>query len=154
MRIHNLTSRDWLKALSAGLATAVLLSAIMVPAMKLGLSPLPQPLGLAFAEAVLGRPLPLPVGLLFHLVYVTFWSLAFIVLFRTSLRFGQALLLALILWLGVLLAFFPIAGWGLLGLGVGPKLLVAAFMLHVLFATFLWGFCRLLFGQAPDRQGE
>ena len=78
MRLHRLSSVEWLKALGVGIATAVLLSAVMVPALKAGISPLPKPLGLAFAETVLQRPLPLPVGLLFHIVYVTFWSAAFV----------------------------------------------------------------------------
>jgi len=149
-----LTSKDWLKAVAAGIGTAVLLSAVMVPALKLGLSPLPKPLALAFAETVLGRALPLPLGLLFHVAYVTVWSVAFVVLFRDGLSFVKALLLALFLWLGAVLVFFPIVGWGFLGLGLGPKLIVAALVPHLLFAVFLWGLCRLLFGttraQAPS----
>lgn len=154
MRVHSLTSKDWLKAVAAGIGTAVLLSAVMVPALKLGLSPLPKPLALAFAETVLGRALPLPLGLLFHVAYVTVWSVAFVVLFRDGLSFVKALLLALFLWLGAVLVFFPIVGWGFLGLGLGPKLIVAALVPHLLFAVFLWGLCRLLFGttraQAPS----
>ena len=106
MRIHSLAAKEWLKAFGAGIATAVLLSVVMVPAMKLGFSPFPKPLGLAFAETVLGHLLPLPVGLLFHVAYVTFWSLAFVVLFRGSLSFAKALLLGLVLWIGVLVVFF------------------------------------------------
>ena len=148
MRIHSLTTKDWLKAFGAGIATAVLLSAIMVAAMKLGISPLPKPLGLAFAETVLGRSLPLPVGLLFHVAYVTFWSLAFVALFRSNLSLVKALLLGFVLWIGVLVVFFPIVGWGFFGLGVSPKLIVATFVPHLLFAVFLWGLCRLLFAKA------
>jgi len=152
MRVHNLTSKDWLKAIAAGIGTAVLLSAVMVPALKLGLSPLPKPVGLAFAEMVLGRALPLPVGLLFHAAYVIAWSVAFVVLFRTGLSLVKALLLALFLWLGALFVFFPIIGWGFLGLSIGPKLIVAAFVPHLLFAVFLWGLCRLLFGRTHTRE--
>ncbi len=147
MQIHNLTPKEWLKALGVGIATAILLSVVMVPALKLGISPLPKPLGLAFAETVLGRALPLPVGLLFHVAYVTFWSVAFVVLFRNSLSFGKALLLALVLWIGVLVVFFPVVGWGFLGLGISPKLIVASLVPHLLFAAFLWGLCRLVFGR-------
>ena len=145
MQVDHLTPKEWLKAFAAGISTAILLSVVMVPALKLGISPLPKPLGLAFAETVVGRPLPLPVGLLFHVAYVTFWSVAFVVVFRNSLSFGKALLLALVLWIGVLVVFFPVVGWGFLGLGVSPKLMVASFVPHLLFAVFLWGLCRLLF---------
>ena len=119
----------------------------MVAGLRLGISPLPKPLGLAFAETVLGRALPLPVGLLFHLAYVTFWSVAFVVVFRDSPSFGKALVLALALWIGVLVVFFPIVGWGFLGLAIGPQLIVASLVPHLLFAAFLWGLCRLLFGR-------
>ena len=147
MRVLNLAAKEWLKALGAGLATAILLSVVMVAGLRLGISPLPKPLGLAFAETVLGRALPLPVGLLFHLAYVTFWSVAFVVVFRDSPSFGKALVLALALWIGVLVVFFPIVGWGFLGLAIGPQLIVASLVPHLLFAAFLWGLCRLLFGR-------
>lgn len=146
MKLHALNPRDWLKAVAIGIATAILLSAVMVPIFMLGISPMPQPLGLAFAETVLGRPLPLPVGLLFHVAYVTFWSVAFVVLFRDALTFINALMLALVLWILVLLVFFPIVGWGFLGLTVTPMLIVASLVPHVLFAVFLWALCRLAFG--------
>jgi hypothetical protein len=145
MRLHHLSPLEWAKAAGAGIATALLLSAVMVPALKTGISPLPKPLGLAFAETVLGGPLPLPVGLLFHVIYVTFWSVAFVALFRYRLSLPNALALGLVLWLGVLVVFFPLVGWGFLGLAVSPRLIVASLVPHVLFAIFLWGLCRLLF---------
>lgn len=146
MEFHKLPTGEWGKAFSVGIANGILLSAIMVPALKLGLSPFPKPLGLAFAEALLGgRPLPLPVGLLFHLAYVTLWSMAFIAFLRESLTLRNALLLAFLLWIGVLIVFFPIVGWGFLGLGISPKLIVASFVPHLLFGIFLWGLCRFAF---------
>lgn len=116
-----------------------------MPAIKFGLSPMPKPLVLAFAETILGRPLPLPVGLLFHVAYVTFWSVAFVVLFRDRLTLRNALLLGLVLWALVLAIFFPVVGWGFLGLSVGPKLIVSSLVPHVLFALFLWGLYRMAF---------
>jgi hypothetical protein len=136
-------ARTWWRAVAIGVATAVLLSVIMVPAFRLGIAPMPKQPSLAFAEAVFGRPLPLPVGLLFHVVYVTFWSVACVVLFRGRLTFLNALWLALFLWVVALVVFFPIVGWGVLGLGVSPKLIPAALVPHLLFALFLWGLCRL-----------
>jgi hypothetical protein len=150
MRLQRLSAPDLLKAIGIGVATAVLLSAVMIPLFRVGLSPLPKPLGLAFAETVLGRSLPLPVGLLFHLAYVTAWSVVYVALFRPALTFGNALLLGLFLWLLVLFVFFPIVGWGVLGFAVTPKLIVAALVPHLLFALFLWGLSRLGFRQAPE----
>ncbi len=142
--------RDLLKAVAVGLGTGLLLSAVMVPALKLGISPLPQPLGLAFAERLAGQPLPLPVGLLFHLLYVTFWSVLYLLRFRDAIRFGSALLLGLGLWVLVLVVFFPLVGWGFLGLAVSPALIPASLVPHLLFALFLWLLGRLAF----PRQGS
>jgi hypothetical protein len=41
--------------------------------------------------------------------------------------------------------FFPVVGWGFLGLAVGPKLIVASLVPHLLFAIVLWGLCRFAF---------
>lgn len=145
MQSHRLEPVELLKAIGIGVGTAVLLSAVMVPALRLGISPLPEPLGLAFAETILGRPLPLPVGLLFHLAYVTAWSVLYVALFRAALTLRNAMLLGLFLWLLVLFIFFPIVGWGVLGLAVTPKLIIASLVPHLLFAVFLWGLCRVGF---------
>ncbi len=150
MRVRNLTLNEWLKAVGVGIVTAILLSAVMVPALKFGISPLPKPLGLAFAETLLGRTLPLPIGLLFHVVYVTFWSAAYVALLRNHLSLRNALLLALMLWILVLIVFFPFVGWGLLGLTIGPKLIVASLVPHVLYGVFLWGLCRFVFRPPVD----
>lgn len=147
MELHNLSTREWAKALGVGIVNGLLLTAIMVPAIKSGISPFPKPVGLAFAETVLGRSLPLPVGLLFHLAYVTFWAMAFVAFFRNSLTLRNALVLAFVLWIGVLVVFFPIIGWGIFGfgLGIGPKAMIAAFVPHLLFGLFLWALCRFAF---------
>jgi len=145
MQRHKLTRMELLKAIGIGIVTALLLSTVMVPALRFGVSPLPKPLGLAFAETILGRSLPLPVGLLFHVAYVTAWSVVYVALFRHALTFRNVLLLGLFLWLLVLFVFFPIVGWGVLGLAVTPKLIVASLVPHLLFAVFLWGLCRIVF---------
>ena len=145
MRLHKLPTSELAKAAGVGVVTALLLTAVMVPALKLGLSPMPKPLGLAFAETVLGRLLPLPVGLLFHVVYVAFWSIVYVSLFRDDLSLTRALVFGGLLWIAVLLVFFPVVGWGFLGLAISPKLIVAALVLHGLFAVFLWGSCRVVF---------
>lgn len=142
MKVHALDRHDWVKAIAVGIGVSALTAAFMIAMTKLGVSPLPKSLGLAFAETVLGQTLPLPVGLLFHTVWVTSFSMLYIVLFRDALTFVRALALGLALWLSVLVFFFPVIGWGFLGLAVSPKLIVGAAMPHVLFAIFLWGLCR------------
>ncbi|HQT90392.1 MAG TPA: hypothetical protein PK677_17975, partial [Acidiphilium sp.] len=89
-----MTQREWGKAIALGLINGILLAVIMVTLKKSGLSPMPAPLGLAFADTISGRHLPLPIGLLFHLAYVTFWSVVFVALFRPHLTFARAAMLA------------------------------------------------------------
>lgn len=143
MRSQLVTTKDYAKAIGVGVATAVILSFIIVPAFKAGISPLPKPLGLAFAQVVLGK-VPLPVGLLFHVAYVTFWSVVYVALFERR-TFLNAFWLALGLWAVVLVFFFPVVGWGFLGLAVSPKLAVASLVPHLLFALVLWGLSRWAF---------
>ena len=85
--------------------------------MQTGLSPLPGPLALAFAQTIFAAEgLPLVIGLLFHTAWTTSWTVIFVVVFRNNPSFLKALGLGLTLWLVVLMVFFPIVGWGLLGL--------------------------------------
>jgi hypothetical protein len=135
--------QSWARGVGIGVAVAVLTGIIMVALTKAGVSPFPEPPSLAFAETILGRKLPLPVGLLFHAVYVTFWSAVFVRYFpRRDLKW--ALALAGALWLVILVVFFPIVGWGFAGLEVSPKLIAASFLPHLLFGLFLWGLDRYL----------
>ena len=146
MLLHHLQAKDYLKAIGVGVATSLLLSAIMVSGMKTGLSPMPAPVGLAFAQRLLGREVPLPVGLLFHMAWVTFWSLAYVVLFWGKLSFRRAAALAAVLLAVALAVFFPFIGWGFIGLAVGPKVIVGAFITHALFAALVWALSRWAFG--------
>ena len=145
MQIHRLSPKESLKAVGIGVLTALLLSAIMVPAFKFGIAPMPKQPALAFAQMLLGPEVPLPVGLLLHVAYVTFWAVVYVALFWDRLTFLNALWLGLALWVVILVFFFPLLGWGFLGLAVSPKLIPASLVPHVLFAVFLWGLCRVGF---------
>ena len=147
-------ARDGMKAIAVGIGVSVLTAAFMQLAARSGMSPLPKPLGLAFAETALDRPLPLPVGLLFHTMWVAASSVLYVVLFRDALSFRRAFALAVVLWLLVLVFFFPIVGWGFLGLAVGPKLIAGSAVPHLLFALFLWGLCRWTFATPMPRRVE
>ena len=153
MQIHRLSPKEALKALGIGVLTAVLLSAIMVPAFELGIAPLPEPPSLALAKLLLGADVPLPVGLLFHVAYVTFWSVVYVSVFRDRLTFLNALWLGLALWVVILVVFFPLLGWGFFGLAISPKLIPASLVPHLLFAVVLWGLCRWGF-KAKTGPGE
>lgn len=144
-------SHQFWKAVGIGVVTAALLSAVMVPAIKMGVSPMPKPVALAFAERLFNRELPLPLGLLFHVAWVTFWSVVYVVLFHERLSFARALGLAGGLFALALIVFFPFIGWGFAGLAISPKLIMGALISHALFAVFLWGLCRLVFDKHEGR---
>jgi hypothetical protein len=143
--MKKLSTKDFWKAVGVGIATAAILSVIAVAGQKTGISPLPKPLALAFAETILGRKLPLPVGLAFHVAWVTLFSVVYVAWFRHKMTFMRALGLAAVLWISVLVVFFPLVGWGFFGLAVSPMLIVGSAMPHLLFAIILWGLCRLVF---------
>jgi len=145
MRLYALTVRETWKALGVGVATALILSAIMLPAFRFGIAPMPKQPSLAFAETLFATPLPLPIGLLFHVAYVTFWSVVYIALFRDRLTFLNALWVGLFLWVVILLVFFPFIGWGFLGLAISPKLIPGSLVPHLLFPAVLWGLSRVVF---------
>ncbi|WP_199257930.1 hypothetical protein [Paracoccus binzhouensis] len=135
--------RSWLRAMGIGVLVSIVTAVIMLGLTAAGLSPFPKPPSLAFAETVLARPLPLPVGLLFHTVYVTFWAVVFVRYFPRR-NLWTALALAAVLWLVILVVFFPIVGWGLAGLSVSPRLIAASFVPHLLFGLLLWALDRYL----------
>lgn len=138
MILQQMKAKDYAKAIGVGIGTGVLLSLIMAPAARAGISPMPQPLGLAFAQLLLGK-VPLAVGILFHVAYVTIWSVVYVIAFQRR-TFLNALWLALGLWVLVLVLFYPLVGWGFLSLAVSPMLIVASLVLHILFAIFLWAY--------------
>lgn len=144
MHVSNWQTRDWVKAIGVGVGTAIIPSLFMVPMFQLGLSPMPAPPSLVFAESILGTDLPMPVGLVFHLAYVVFWALVFTGLFARR-NLATALGLGGALWLVVLFGFFPAFGWGIAGTAISVKLIPASFVPHLLFALALWGFTRLAF---------
>lgn len=148
MRLHQMTARGYAMAIGVGVATAMILSLIMLPVYQAGVMPISRPLALAFAQRLFGD-VPFMMGQLFHTLYVTFWSVVYLLVFKQSTLFN-ALLLALGLWLLVLVFFFPAVGWGLMGLAVGPLLIVASFISHLLFAIILWGLSRLAFPRLAD----
>jgi len=131
------SDRSWGRGIIIGLVIAIITAAMMMIMMNAGALPLPKPLGLAFAERIVGHALPMPVGILFHAAYITFWTVVFVRFFPRR-DIVTALLLAAVLWLGVLLVFFPLVGWGFAGSAISPKLIPASFMPHLLFGLLLW----------------
>ena len=135
----------WLRGIAAGLLTGILAAVVMIALKKNGFSPVPMPLGLAFADTLLHKHLPLPVGLAFHLAYVTFWGTAFVLFAHPRFTPGRIAALSLALYLFALMVFVPIVGWGLFGAAAGPRIALGLAITHALFGLFLWLSCKALF---------
>jgi hypothetical protein len=150
MNIKSLTGKDMTKAIVIGVITAIILAVLQIIQGKMGVSPFPKPVSLAFASGLLGKPVPLPLGLLFHVVYVTFWTVVFVAVYRNHLTFWNAFKVAMFLWIILLIVFFPFIGWGFLGLSIGPKAIVGSFVIHLLFAIFTWWFSKIGFKKTAE----
>ncbi|MBK1671221.1 hypothetical protein CKO28_24780 [Rhodovibrio sodomensis] len=139
--------RDFAKAVGVGAIVAVLTGAVTAPLFKTGIAPMPQAPSQAFAETLLG-PVADPVGLIFHLLYVTAVTtliLAFVGPRPSKWAIAGA---SAALWAIAVVVFFPIVGWGIFGAAVTPKIAVAALGPHVLYGVLFWAADRLLF-RAP-----
>lgn len=146
MKLHRLSAKHYGKAIGVGILTALILSTLMVTALKTGVSPMPAPVALAFAQMLLGASLPLPVGLLFHVAWVAFWSVFYVVFFWEHLTFARVAALAIFLLALVYIVIFPFIGWGFFGMAIGPAVLAGGFITHLLFAIVLWTLAHWTFG--------
>jgi len=52
------------------------------------------------------------------------------------------------------IVFSPFIGWGFLGLGVGPQLIVGGLVTHALFAIILWALAHWTFGTHHEPGGQ
>jgi hypothetical protein len=143
-------TRDLLRAAAVGVAVAIGTGLVTVPLFKAGIAPMPEAPSLAFAKALFG-PVPDPVGLLFHVLYVT--GVTTLVLALAGPRpSGRTIAAAsAVLYVLAIAVFFPLVGWGFAGTAVTPKIAVAAIGPHVLYGLVLWGADRAIFGRRQRR---
>ncbi|MGE5175940.1 MAG: hypothetical protein ACM3JJ_06130 [Hyphomicrobiales bacterium] len=136
-------TRDYAKAVLMGLLGSLFLAIVMLAWQQSGLSPFPEALPLAFVRSIFGPTTELGVGIFLHTVWITFWTVMFVVIYRRR-TFADACVLALWLWLTALFVFCPLAGWGFYGTRVSPLVPLAMLVPHVLFAVSAWGLARWL----------
>ncbi len=146
MRFAITQPTEILRAATVGLLVAIGTGLLTVPLFKSGLAPMPEAPSLAFAKTLFG-PVPDPIGLVFHVGYVTgITTLA--LMFAGARPSGWAIAsIAVLLYAIAVGAIFPIVGWGVAGLAITPKIAVAAIGPHVLYALVLWGADRAVFGR-------
>lgn len=145
------TPKELSRAALVGLLAAIGTAIVTVPLFKSGLPPMPEAPSLAFAKTLFG-PVPDPVGVIFHLLYVTGVTTAFLALAGARPSLSRIVGVSAVFYVLALAVFFPIVGWGFAGLAVTPKIAVAALVPHVLYGLLLWGADRVVFG-TPRRHG-
>jgi hypothetical protein len=138
--------RDLFRAALVGVVVAIGTGLVTVPLFKSGVAPMPEAPSLAFAKTLFG-PVPDPIGLVFHVLYVTVATTAFLAI--TGVRPGGKAIagMAALLYAVAIALVFPIVGWGIAGAAVSPKIAVAAVGPHVLYGLVLWGADRAVFGR-------
>lgn len=139
--------RSWIRALCIGLGVAALTALVLLANARPGMSPLPEPVAMAFAGRVLGWEHSLAAALVVHVIYVTAWSMVFVRHFPQR-GFPQAMLLGVVLWILMLVVFFPMLGWGLFGTHISAYVVEASLVPHLIFGLALWVLQRYVPGRA------
>lgn len=132
------------KAIGAGLITALGTALVIMPMFVFDLIPMPQPPSQAFAETLLGPVHPF-VGFLFHVGYVTVVAGGFLIAVGRRPPFWSILAWSFVLWIFAIISFFPIIGWGVAGATVRSSVALWAIGPHVVFGAILWAASRIMF---------
>lgn len=122
-----------------GVVATIAMSVVMVITVATGLSPLPEPIPKALVTDVVGlegKPVVMATAAGAHLLYGgLFGGILGTVSDRVSVGHGVALGIGL--WAVALVVVFPVLGWGVAGLSLGPRPAVATLALHVVYGTVL-----------------
>lgn len=141
-----------IRAVLVGLLVAIGTGLVTVPVFKAGLAPMPEAPSLAFAKTIFG-PVDDPIGLVFHVGYVTAMTSVFLILAGPRPSLAVIAGMAVLLYVLAIGMVFPIVGWGVAGLAVSPKIAIAAIGPHVLYGLVLWGADRAIFGPRGTGDG-
>ena len=139
----------WIKAAVSGLIGSLVLFVVMVVGVKItGMAPFNLPPSAAFLEA-LGLNIG-PVAPIGHFVYGAVWALILLAVFGSNVSMTNALGVAGIQWLLLMLVYAPVIGWGFFGvggpahqlapeaalyLGSVPKFIVMTLVLHAVYGA-------------------
>ncbi|MBK1671218.1 hypothetical protein CKO28_24765 [Rhodovibrio sodomensis] len=138
------------KAVLAGLITALGTALVIIPLFVFDLIMMPEPPSQAFAETLLGPVNPY-VGFLFHVGYVTLVSSGFLVAVGRRPPVWAIAVFCMGLWIFAMISFFPIIGWGVAGATVRSSVALGAIGPHVVFGAILWACSRTIFREDEAR---
>ena len=143
----------WIKSATVGaLGSLVMFALIMFGIHGASIAPFNLPPSAAFLEMLGLNVGPLP--LLVHFGYGATWSLVLVGLYERNASVGKGLGLATALWLVMMVAYSPLIGWGVFGVGgtgheLAPtaplylgspvKYVVATLVLHLIYGSIIGG---------------
>lgn len=143
----------WLKSAVIGaLGSLVMFLLIMVGIHGTGIAPFNLPPSAAFLEQLGLNTGPLP--LVVHFGYGATWSVVLVALYGAGTSVKRGVFLAVGLWLFMMLAYSPLIGWGVFGiggsghtlpasdplyLGSPVKYVVATLLLHLIYGAIIGG---------------
>lgn len=135
-----------------GVVATAIMSAVMLTATGVGISPMPKPIPAALVSHTLGlapSPLLAALAILAHFAYGTVAGAVLAGLVRKvtvwhGIGYGVAL------WALMDLAWLPYVGWGLFGSAITPKIAVATLVLHLIYGLMLG----LLLDRRHGRTGD
>jgi hypothetical protein len=135
---------------AVGVGVALSLASLLLVAQVTGLSPLPAPLGVAFAKTVLPSGTAGPHGLLWiglglHVVYVGSATVGYLAVARDRASAVSALGWAAGLWVVAGIVFAPLVGWGWFAAGLGVGGFVNLLAVHAAFGCFVWVGAQVLY---------
>jgi uncharacterized membrane protein YagU involved in acid resistance len=127
------------RGVSAGLVATLVLSAAMLMKRSMGLMPELDPIGMITTMAGASSA---AVGWIGHFVIgAIFWGVGFAILspYLPGAYWLRGLIFAFGAWLVMMIVVMPMAGTGVLGLGLGMMAPVATLLLHAVFGLVLGG---------------
>ena len=143
---------NWMKAGAIGALGSFVMFIIIFAAIQADIAPFNMPPSAAFLTKIGLGGAAKPLGLIGHFGYGIAFSIGLVALFRERTNIARGLGLAMILWLGMMLIWSPIIGWGVFGFGgaghdlaadaplyrgSGLKYLVATLVLHVIYGLII-----------------
>lgn len=122
-----------------GAVATAIMSAVMLAATGVGISPMPKPIPAALVSHTLGlapNPLLVVLAVLAHFAYGAAAGAVLAGLVR-KVTVWHGIAYGVALWALMDLAWLPYLGWGLFGSAITPKIAVATLVLHLVYGIML-----------------
>jgi Family of unknown function (DUF6789) len=126
--------------LVSGLIAVTITSVVNILCRFLGL--LPDQLDMKYMAIVFVNPMTAPttafwVGLVIHILIGVGTGIVFVLLIKDPTPLKGIIFSLVVVWLGMVLIVFPVAGFGIFGLNIGLIMPLATFLLNVFYGSMV-----------------